>query len=194
MKKTSKALLLLLCAVLLVVGSVAGTLAYLTSYGEVTNTFTVGKVAITLDEAKVDEYGVAEEGADRVQENEYKLIPGRTYVKDPIVHVDSKSENCFLYVKVENNIVGIEAETTIAAQLAANGWTAIEEGSNVYYYKDVCGAGFNIPTFTQFKIREDVSDLSAYEGLTIVVTAYAVQHDGFANAVAAWEATIGATN
>lgn len=192
MKKTTKALLLVLCAVMLVAGSVMGTLAYLTSQDEVTNTFTVGKVEITLDEAKVDEYGVADTTVDRVKENEYKLIPGHTYVKDPVVHVDAESENCFLYVKVENAIAAIEAETTIVAQLTDNGWNPVANGSNVYYYKDVCGAGFNIPIFTQFKIRDDVSDLSAYEGLTIVVNAYAVQHDGFTDAVAAWNATFGA--
>lgn len=194
MKQAKKVLLLVLCAVLLVGASVAGTVAYLTSQDAVTNTFTVGKVEITLDESKVDEYGVADMSADRVDANTYKLVPGHTYVKDPIVHVDSESENCFLYVKVENAIAGIEADTTIAAQLAANGWTPVATGSNVYYYKDVCGAGFNIPTFTQFKIKEDAQDLSAYKDLQIVVTAYAVQHDGFASAVAAWNATFGATN
>ena len=41
MKTRSKALLLTLCAVLLVAASVLGTMAYLTSTDEVTNTFTV---------------------------------------------------------------------------------------------------------------------------------------------------------
>ena len=54
MKTRSKALVLTLCAVLLVVATVMGTMAYLTSTDTVTNTFTVGKVAITLDEAKVN--------------------------------------------------------------------------------------------------------------------------------------------
>lgn len=44
MKTKSKALLLTLCAVLLVAASVLGTMAYLTSSAEVKNTFTVGKV------------------------------------------------------------------------------------------------------------------------------------------------------
>ena len=58
MKTKTKALALALCAVLLVVSTVFVTMAYLTSKTDVvTNTFTVGKVTITLDEAKVDEYG-----------------------------------------------------------------------------------------------------------------------------------------
>ena len=55
MKTKRKALLLSLCAVLLVVASVMGTMAYLTSTSAtVTNTFTVGNVGITLDEAPVN--------------------------------------------------------------------------------------------------------------------------------------------
>ena len=53
MKTKRKALLLTFCAVLLVVASVLGTIAYLTANDKVTNTFTVGQVAINLDEAKV---------------------------------------------------------------------------------------------------------------------------------------------
>ena len=75
MKKAKKVVALLLCAVLLVVGSVTGTMAYLTSQDEVVNTFTVGKVAITLDEAVVNEYGVAA-GGRTSETNDYKLIPG----------------------------------------------------------------------------------------------------------------------
>ena len=191
MKKAKKALLLALCAVLLVAASVAGTMAYLTSSATVTNTFTIGKVAITLDETDVDEYGV-KDGDTRVAANTYKLVPGHTYVKDPIVHVSADSENCFLFVKVENPIAALEDGTTIANQLAQNGWTLVTGTTDVYYYKDVCGAGYNIPTFTQFKLRGDLADLSAYKGLSITLTAYAVQHDGFADANGAWAATYGA--
>ena len=92
MKKTRKILLMAACAVLLVCISVGATVAYLTSTDSVTNTFTVGKVAITLDEAQVTEYGVAVEGADRVKTNTYKLIPGHEYKKDPTVHFAAGSE------------------------------------------------------------------------------------------------------
>ena len=68
MKTKSNALLMTLCAVLLVAASVLGTMAYLTSTDEVENTFTVGNVKITLDESKVDQNGNAVEG-DRVTAN-----------------------------------------------------------------------------------------------------------------------------
>ena len=191
MKKFKKALVLFLCAVLLVVGSVMGTLAYLTSNDTVTNTFTVGDVLITLDETDVDVNGV-KDGDTRVKANDYKLMPGHTYIKDPVVHVDAASENCFLYVKVNNPLVGIEADTKIADQMVENGWTLLNGSTDTYFYKDVCGAGFNISTFTQFTIRGDIQELGAYDALELTVTAYAVQQDGFNSAQAAWDATFGA--
>ena len=126
MKKT---LTIVLAFVLVIAMSVAGTFAYLTSQDSVTNTFTVGKVAITLDEAKTDAYGlVGATATARVKANEYKLIAGHEYVKDPIVHVDADSESCWLFIKVEDGIAALEADTTIAAQLAAAGWTPISKG------------------------------------------------------------------
>lgn len=103
MKTKSKALLLTLCAVLLVAASVLGTMAYLTSEDKVVNTFTVGKVKITLDEAKVDVNGVAVTPAARVEENSYKLMPGHTYTKDPTVTVLKDSEESYVRLKVTFN-------------------------------------------------------------------------------------------
>lgn len=103
MKTKSKALLLTLCAVLLIAASVLGTMAYLTSSAEVKNTFTVGKVEIKLDEAKVNADGIPEEGAARVQANSYKLMPGTTYTKDPTVTVLNGSEASYVRMKVTFN-------------------------------------------------------------------------------------------
>ena len=103
MKTKSKALLLTLCAVLLVAASVLGTMAYLTSTDTVTNTFTVGKVEIKLDEAKVTADGIPVESADRVTANSYKLMPGTTYTKDPTVTVLNGSEDSYVRMKVTFN-------------------------------------------------------------------------------------------
>ena len=103
MKTKSKALLLTLCAVLLIAASVLGTMAYLTSSAEVKNTFTVGKVEIKLDEAKVTADGIPVEGAARVTENSYKLMPGNTYTKDPTVTVKAGSEESYVRMKVTFN-------------------------------------------------------------------------------------------
>lgn len=103
MKTKSKALLLTLCAVLLVAASVLGTMAYLTSSAEVKNTFTIGKVEIKLDEAKVTADGIPVEGAARVTANSYKLMPGNTYTKDPTVTVKAGSEEAYVRMKVTFN-------------------------------------------------------------------------------------------
>ena len=95
-----KPLLTLCCALLLVAAGVFGTLAYLTGTDTVNNTFTVGNVKITLDEAKVTTDGTPVEGADRVKANEYHLLPGHTYTKDPTVTVKANSEACWLFVQV----------------------------------------------------------------------------------------------
>ena len=192
MKSKKKVLGLLVCAVLLVVGSVMGTMAYLTSQDEVTNTFTVGKVAITLDEAPVDLNGVVVEGA-RVDANKYKLMPGHSYVKDPTVHVAEGSEECWVFVKVENGLTDVEDQAaTIAAQLEAKGWTLVAGETNVYANAEKRTAGANVVVFENFKIKGDVTatELETYKTAQIKVTAYAIQADGFSTAEAAWTAAL----
>lgn len=187
MKTARKTLLLALCAILLVGATVMGTLAYLTSTQTVTNTFTVGKVAITLDEAKVDIGGAPVPGADRVTENDYKLIPGHSYTKDPAIHVSADSEECWLFVKVENGIADIEAFSPIAFQMALNGWMPVADGSNIYCRDATNMANDDVLIFDGFTISSD-ADVEAYAGETIVVTAYAIQADGFETAFDAWTA------
>ncbi|MGN0745869.1 MAG: SipW-dependent-type signal peptide-containing protein [Aristaeellaceae bacterium] len=123
--KLRKVLLLACSAVLLVCLSVGATLAYLTSTETVTNTFTVGQVKITLDEARALPNGrpavavkndageiisteeVADVSlADRVDSNVYHLMPGRTYTKDPTVTVKANSEDC--YIRIRMTITGYD--------------------------------------------------------------------------------------
>lgn len=202
--KKSKAILMALCAVLLVAASVMGTLAYLTSTDTVTNTFTVGNVAITMDELDVDNSTTT---AERDKENAYKLLPGHTFTKDPTIHVASTSEDCYLFVKVVNEIAAIEAadtETTktIATQMAAKGWAVVDADNGIYVYGTAAAptavsANGDVVVFENFTISGDVTNtqLAAYDGETIVVTAYAVQKDGFENETASniWGATFGKT-
>lgn len=180
MKTKSKALILSVCAVLLVAATVLVTMAFLTSTDSVNNTFTVGKVAITLDEAKVDEMGVVDTTAtSRVKANTYKLIPGHTYVKDPTVHVSSDSEESWLFVKLENGLVNIIDNTTIEDQMAANDWTAVSGKTGVYAYSSKVSAGQNVKVFDSFKLT-GTADVASYANAKITVTAYAIQADGFA--------------
>lgn len=125
MKTAKKAMLMTLCAIILVVATVFGTMAYLTSDDEVVNTFTVGNVAIKLDEAPVDVNGAAVSGA-RVKANEYKLMPGHTYTKDPTVTVVDGSEKSYVRMKVTfNNASKIIALCT-DPEYADSGLTGVE--------------------------------------------------------------------
>lgn len=195
MKTARKVLLLVLCAALLVSASVMGTIAYLTDNDAVVNTFTVGKVQIVLNEKDTDndantDDNVTVDGVVRDCGNDYKLYPGKSYEKDPTIFVDANSEDCWLFVKVENGIADIEADTNkIAAQLAANGWTLIE-GEGVYARTATNKAGDSVKVFETFEIAETVDNdtLAKYGEATITVTAYAVQAAGFDTAAAAWGA------
>ena len=203
--KRTKVLLTLACAVLLVAASVMGTLAYLTSNDSVTNTFTVGNVKITLDETDVDN---STPNADRDKANSYKLLPGHEYAKDPIVHVDATSEDCYLFVKVTNEIAAIEdTANTVAFQMAAKGWKAVDGQNGLYVYVGTAAgaaaplavsASANITVFEKIKVAGTVDNttLAGYANKNITVTAYAVQKDGFESKGAAeiWTATFGATN
>lgn len=187
-KTNTKALVLSLCAVLLVAVSVFTTVAFLKSSDSVNNTFTVGKVAIILDEAKVNEYGVADTAADRVEANTYKLIPGHRYTKDPTVHFAADSEASYLFVKVENGLADIETDTKIADQIKNNGWTALEGTAGVYYKSvaaNTTGAAIDYPVFESFKLTDDAA-VTRYTAAKINVTAYAIQADGFTSAETAW--------
>lgn len=189
MKKT---LMIMLALVLVIAMSVTGTMAYLTAKTEVvTNTFTVGNVAITLDETDVDVYGV-KDGETRVTENTYKLIPGHKYVKDPTIHFAAGSEASYLFVKVVNPIAGIEADTKIAAQITANGWTVFDAANGVYYKTvdaNKTEAAVDYKVFGEFTVAENADLAASYGAITIV--AYAVQQDGMANVNAAWDAVKG---
>ena len=203
--KKFKALLVVACALLLVAASVFGTMAYLTSKDTVTNTLTIGKVEITLDEAKVDLNGTAVTPDERVKNNSYKLMPGHSYTKDPTVHVDAASEDSWIFVKVENGIAAFEAATSseeggykkIADQIVAKGWTALDGVAGVYYKSyDKSTTGANLVVFENFKMADNANEVNGWGNISadttkVTVTAYAVQKDGFENANAAWTATFG---
>ena len=211
MKGKKKVILTVLCAVLLVVGSVLGTMAYLTSSDKAVNTFTVGNVAITLDEAKANPDGSLVANADSVKANSYKLIPGHTYNKDPMVTVKKGSETS--YVKMT---VTFSKAAELDAIFAPNGadMTSIFNGynENNWIYKSVSkDTAANTRTY-EFWYKEAVAapdadvaldalfdsitvpgtitntQLASIKDMTITVNGYAIQADGFANADAAWAA------
>lgn len=213
MRKT-KAILLALCAVLLVAASVMGTLAYLTSTDTVVNTFTVGKVQIKLDEAKANADGSLVPNVDRVKANSYKLLPGHTYNKDPMVTVLKGSESSYIKMTVTfTKAAELDAifaptgadMTSIFVGYDSNNWiskgntedTATNTRTYEFWYKEAVAAPDTDVAldalFDQIVVPGSITNtqLATIEGMTITVNAYAIQADGFATADAAWAAYAG---
>lgn len=136
--KARKILVSLAALALVAAISIGGTIAYLTSTDKVENTFTVGNVKITMDEARVNADGkpVDQNGtvvmdltkAERVAKNSYKLMPGHSYTKDPTIHVDAASEDCFIRAKV--TLTNAKEWIAIATEYADNKVENIIKGTD----------------------------------------------------------------
>ena len=175
MKKT---LTVVIALVLVVVMSVAGTVAYLTATTDpITNTFTVGNINIALTETKSD----------------FKMVPGSDIDKDPKVTVLAESEACWLFVKVEKS-ANLDSFVTYNI---AEGWTPLDGVSGVYYREVAASATddqvFSVLADDKVTVKSDVTktmmdDLGKENATqpTLTFTAYAVQKDNIADAATAW--------
>ena len=212
--KTNKRTLAWIVAVVaLVFGVIGGTLAFLQdNTGVIENEFTYGDIDITLTEAVVDEYGTPAVPAQRTDRDQlYKLIPGHSYTKDPVVTVTADSEAGYIYLLIDNPISSLEDLTagTIASQMSTAGWSVLSTGTGepvrvngnplsqtqTIYYKTAASSNVDqdLASFTSLNIAANANVASA-DNLSIDVTAYAVQQDGFNSAMDAWRATFGAGN
>lgn len=87
---------ILLCVTLVALAAIGATFAYLTDTKTVNNTFTMGNVAIKLDETDIKN-----PTGDRVTSNEYNVYPGAVVTKDPIVHNTGKNA---AYIRATVNV------------------------------------------------------------------------------------------
>lgn len=87
---------ILLCVTLVALAAIGATFAYLTDTKTVDNTFTMGNVAIKLDETNVND-----PTGDRVTSNTYNVYPGAVVTKDPIVHNTGKNA---AYIRATVNV------------------------------------------------------------------------------------------
>lgn len=162
-------------AALIITVGIGATLAYIVSSSRtLENTFTVGKVNITLTETTG---------------KEYKILPGATLHKDPTVKVLADSDDCWVLVKVEKSSDFDEFCTYEIAE----GWTEMDGADGVYYRqakKSSADTDFNVLNGDLIKVKDTVTEeqlntLNTYP--TLSFTAYAVQRDGVPTAAAAWE-------
>ena len=170
MKK--KILALSVCVVMLAVAIVGGTLAYFTDTEAAENTFTVGNVDIDLKE---------ETG------NNYKMIPGTTLKKDPKVTVKAGSEDCYVFVKVEETDL-----TDYITYEIAEGWTKLDGTDNVYYREAKNNAEditWSVLAGDEVAVKNTVANIAEGDAPALSFTAYAIQMASFnGDPVAAWEA------
>lgn len=202
MKKKITALCL--CVALLAIAVVGASLAYFTDTKSATNTFTMGNVAIKLDETNVNDPNGA-----RVTSNAYNVYPGAVVTKDPIVHnVGANAAYIRATVNVSNwmNLVsayypdfeatfpndGYKAALNLLVGELGEGWSVVgvEAGDTftigqfdakfILKYEGTLAA--NADTTAMFQtvtIPTGIDNANADSFKEVKVVAQAIQADGF---------------
>jgi len=182
----TKALLAALSFALVLCTVIGGTVAWLVDYTDtVTNTFTYGDINIDLKETTGDTY---------------EMMPGNDIAKDPVISVDVKSEDSWLFVKLEES-ANLKDFLTYAI---ADGWTQLKDANDQdvkgVYYRTVdagdaaAATGFAILKDNKVSVlgtvtKAQLNALTTATMPTLSFTGYAVQRDNnFTTAIAAWNA------
>lgn len=200
---------ILLCVTLVALAAIGATFAYLTDTKTVNNTFTMGNVAIKLDETDIKN-----PTGDRVTSNEYNVYPGAVVKKDPIVHNTGKNAAYIrATVNVSNwmNLVGAyypdfkytfgqegyKAALNLLVGELGEGWSVVGvtrgdtftigqfDAKFILKYDGELAAGENTTAMFQtvtIPAGIDNANTDSFSGVTVV--AQAIQADGFDT----WEA------
>ncbi|MBO5323634.1 MAG: hypothetical protein J6A88_06000 [Oscillospiraceae bacterium] len=188
-KSVSLKVVVVLLAVVLLIGCAAGgTIAWLmTDTNPVTNTFSASNIKISLTETPLT--------GGTATANTYKLIPGKTYAKDPVLTVESTTDvDCWLFFKVEENNPGDYLDYT----LNLDGWQPLAGVAGVYYREvkvsDTAKSFYLLEGKTGFANGYvTVSDALTLDKMTEASTAslkftgYAIQKEGFTDPALAWD-------
>ena len=202
---------ILLCVTLVALAAIGATFAYLTDTKTVDNTFTMGNVAIKLDETNVND-----PTGDRVTSNEYNVYPGAVVKKDPIVHntgknaayiratinVENWMNNCAAYYPefgIAYPSAGYEQSLLLLVDALGNGWSivGVETGKPfelgnfsakfILKYDGTLASGADTTAmFNQVKVPAGIKNGNDFGAITVV--AQAIQADGFDT----WEAAFAA--
>lgn len=199
-----KVAVLILALSIATVGVIGTTLAWLMDEtAPVKNVFTVGNVQIELTESDDD-------GDGNPNENWYVMTPGSDIEKNPIVTVNANSENCWLFIKIDESanldefitygVILDDAQTT-----EVEGWTALSGADGVYYRavdKSRSDQDFEVLVGNKVIVLDTVTtealnnlNESQYPSLTF--TAYAVQrgdNEAIDTAAEAWALAVSAQN
>ena len=203
-----KTLILSLCLVMVVLTAAAGTIAYLTDTSSVTNTFTVGNIDMDVNESEVDENGQKVENGTPTTGNNYHLIPGKTYSKDPYVTIKAGSDECYvrMIAKITDaaDVLAIMGNDFLP-QTCVNGWDNtvwVPAGMKVENNEIICEFRYHTtvdasesdtnivlaPLFTELVVPGILTgdQLAKLTDMEIKVEGHAIQTATFDNAEAAW--------
>ncbi len=196
MKTRKKILALTVCAMVLITGSVLGTMAWLTAEtDEVVNTFTYGNINIDLDEHVYDpgQNALGEELTKSA--DNYLIIPGIDLPKDPFVTVKAGSEDCYLFVKVEESEGFAKGKVTYAVDESWTKGDGTKIPANVYYRQvsqSAADVSYNVLKDNKIFVSENLTKDEVKEMQlsqvrpTLKFTAYAIQAEGIDSAETAW--------
>ena len=148
-----------------VIGSAAvtGTLAWYTANDEITNTFTVGNIEMTLTETKI-----GTENEMTSEDQQYKIVPGVDIKKDPTVTIQANSEDCYVFVQVLDSLTDVDG---ISIEEYGDKWELKDANSHIYQYKFAEGdKAYVVP-----KSDKDTTLQAVFE--TIKVDGYLVTPD-----------------
>lgn len=175
MQLNKKLIISIIMIIVSLVFATGVTLAFIVSLaGPVENSFTIGKVRISLTETTG---------------NDYSLIPGMEIEKDPTVTVKGGSEDCWLYVKVTRRG---EFDEHLSFTME-DGWLPLNGVDGVYYRYVVKAAGDSFfPVLKGNRIT--VSDMLTEEKMSGIVAAvpsltfkaYAIQSHGIEDSMLGW--------
>lgn len=172
---------ILTIGLLLMIG-IAGTFAYLTDKtSPKVNTFTVGKVGISLTEPKWE------------AATNHKITPGAVLDKDPTITVAADSETAYVFAELAftDSLIKYDASVTINY---SPDWKLLKTDGNkkIYAYQVTVPTKGTItalaPVFTQLTFANTLTaaNLEELKTAQIIVTGYAIQATGFPDAAAAW--------
>lgn len=165
---------------ILLVSTITPTFSWLSSKTDpVVNKFAGGAISIMLDESAVDADGHKIEGK-RSSGNTYKYVAGAVLDKDPTPTVIRGSEECYVFICVEN-----ELNDKFSINYNIEQWREVAASGNmtIYAYKEKIDASESdtdvmlTPIFTQVSVSENLTseDVETLGEKTIKATAYAVQ-------------------
>ncbi len=189
MRNVKTWLVLLVSVVLITLTAASPTYSWLSAQSErVVNTFAGGAISIILDESPVDTDGKVTVGS-RVTSNNYKYVAGAVYDKDPTATVLKGSEECYVFLCLENDLT-----EKFSLDINTDEWkqVAVKDNITVYAYRTtvdaedsdedvVLPALFNHVTVADSLTAEDIESLGEK---TLCVTAYAVQTESLTSAEA----------